>query len=241
MSVKRSGALAMSALVLVLIVGAVQASAQSAPTVLKFYDSGGQTTGVGFDLNNPNAMPPVGSSNVNTVTLENIGSQSESRVVRRSAMCSCSAPYCSSTCHGRSSTGSLAGSAHVPDGFFTFGGNGGFGNGHVSYYDITGGVGPVRQRPRPDQGRQRGQRRARTRRSRFYPSRHHRPGASSPSVGAPGRANQVGSPGTAQRAGRHTFVEPGAIGDARRPRRATWSGITTVAPLLIVRVSLTIC
>ena len=38
--------------------------------------------------------------------------------------------------------GICSGIAHVPDGFFTFGGNGGFTNGHVSYYDITGGVGP---------------------------------------------------------------------------------------------------
>ena len=34
------------------------------------------------------------------------------------------------------------GIAHVPNGFFTFGGNGGFSNARVAYYDITGGVGP---------------------------------------------------------------------------------------------------
>ncbi len=35
-----------------------------------------------------------------------------------------------------------AGIAHVPNGFFTFSGNGGFSNARVNYYDITGGVGP---------------------------------------------------------------------------------------------------
>lgn len=142
MSVKRSGALAISALVLVLILGAAQASAQGAPTVLKFYDSSGQTTGIGFDLNNPNAIPPVGSSIVTTLTLENIGSQfgkpSGTKVGHVLLQCTVllvDVPQ-------QTIDGICSGIAHVPDGFFTFGGNGGFNNGHVSYYDITGGVGP---------------------------------------------------------------------------------------------------
>ena len=172
MSVKRSGALAMSALVLVLIVGAVQASAQSAPTVLKFYDSGGQTTGVGFDLNNPNAIPPVGCERTSTPsTLENIGSRSsESRLVRRSAMCSCECTVLRRrTCHGRSSTASAAGSLTFPTGSSPLAETGAFSNGHVSYYDITGGVGPYAN----DRGQIKvvnsGQRRLERRRSRSTP------------------------------------------------------------------------
>ena len=75
MSARRLVKLAACTLGLVLMIGVVQAGAQGSPTVLKFYDAHGNDTGVGFDINNQNAVPPIGSSIVTTLELQNIGSQ----------------------------------------------------------------------------------------------------------------------------------------------------------------------
>ena len=60
MSVKRLAALTASVGSVGLMIGATQAGAQSSPTVLKFSNSPSAFTGVGFDANDPNAVPPVG-------------------------------------------------------------------------------------------------------------------------------------------------------------------------------------
>ena len=142
MSVRRLGALSVSVFVCVLMVGVVQAGAQGSTTVLKFHDSGGYTSGVGFDINNPNAVPPVGSSIVTTLTLENIGSQfgkpSGAKVGHVLLQCT----VLNVDISKQIIDGICSGIAHVPNGFFTFGGNGGFSNAKVSYFDITGGIGP---------------------------------------------------------------------------------------------------
>lgn len=142
MSGKRLGVLSGLVVALVLMIGVVQAGAQGSTQVLKFYDTAGTETGVGFDLNNQNAVPPVGGSIVIALRLKNIGSQfgkpSGATVGRVLLDCTvlavdASAPYIDGVCSGI---------AHVPNGFFTFGGNGGLVNAKVTHYDITGGDGP---------------------------------------------------------------------------------------------------
>jgi hypothetical protein len=138
---KRLGVVGTLAVGLVLTGGAVQAGASGSTTVLKFYDASSAFTGIGFDANNPNAVPPVGASAIIGVRLKNIGSQfgkpSGTIVGRAILQCTVvaenSAADIDSICTGI---------AHVPNGYFTFDGNGGFSNAKVNYYDITGGVGP---------------------------------------------------------------------------------------------------
>ena len=142
MFAKRLGALGVPLLGVALMIGVVQAGAAGTTQVLRFYDSGSQVAGVGFDANNPNAIPPVGGSLVITVRLKNIGSQfgkpSGTTVGRVLLDCTVLAVNMSA----QSLDGVCSGIAHVPDGYFTFGGNGGFSNARVNYYAITGGVGP---------------------------------------------------------------------------------------------------
>lgn len=142
MSVKRLGVLTSCVLGLGLMVGVVQAGAQGSTTVLKFYDAGSQATGIGFDANDPNAIPPLGSSLVITLHLQNIGSQfgkpSGATVGRVLLDCTVLTTYAITG----TVDGTCNGIAHVPNGFFTFSGNGGFSNAKVNYFDITGGVGP---------------------------------------------------------------------------------------------------
>ena len=142
MSAKRLGVLGVSLLGVLLMIGVMQAGAVGSTRVLKFYDAGSQVTGVGFDASDPNAIPPVGGSIVITVRLKNIGSQfgkpSGTTVGRVLLECTVLAVNLSA----QTLDGVCSGIAHVPDGYFTFGGNGGFGNGRVNYYAITGGVGP---------------------------------------------------------------------------------------------------
>jgi hypothetical protein len=140
MSVGRLAVLAVVALGVTLSVGAVGAGAQGSTTVLKFYDAGGQSTGVGFNANNPNAVPPVGSSIVTTLRLQNIGSQfgkPSGTTVGRVAL-QCTVLVVNSP---EDVDGVCSGIAHVPNGYFTFGGNGSFVNAHTIYFDVTGGVG----------------------------------------------------------------------------------------------------
>ncbi len=141
MSARRFVALAACTLGLALMIGVVQAGAQGSPTVLKFYDAHSTDIGVGFDSNNQNAVPPIGSSIVTTLELQNIGSQfgkpSGTTVGRVALQCTVLVEN-----SPQDIDGICSGIAHVPNGFFTFGGNGGFVNGRVVYFDITGGDGP---------------------------------------------------------------------------------------------------
>lgn len=130
------------ALGLVLIVGAGQAGASGSKTVLTFHDTTGTFTGIGFDANNPNAIPPVGSQEIITTVLENIGAQfgkpSGAKVGR--ALLDCTVLVVNMP--QQTLDGECSGIAHVPNGYFTFGGNAGLSDTKVSYYDITGGDGP---------------------------------------------------------------------------------------------------
>ncbi len=140
MFARRLGVLSAFLLGLSLIVGALQAGAAGSTQVLRFADSTSSFTGVGFDASNPNAVPPVGASFVITIHLKNAVAQFGKpagavvgRVLLDCEVLSLNSPTGDGICSGI---------AHVPDGFFTFGGNGGFTNARVNYYAITGGVGP---------------------------------------------------------------------------------------------------
>jgi hypothetical protein len=139
MLVKRLGLFTVCALGLVLMVGGVQAGAAGSPRVLKFYDPPGVSTTVGFNANS-NAAPPIGASQVVQVVLENVGSQfgkpSGTKVGRGLLDCTILAV------NPPNGDGVCSGIAHVPNGYFTFGGNGIFQNNKVNLWAITGGVGP---------------------------------------------------------------------------------------------------
>jgi hypothetical protein len=136
MSGKRLGVLTGSVLGLVLMIGVVQAGAAGSTQVLKFRNGQQSQVGVGFNINS-NATPSIGSSFVVRITLINAAPQfgkpvgaTVGRVLLECTILSVSSPNGDGICSGI---------AHVPDGYFTFGGSGGFGNG---YFAITGGVGP---------------------------------------------------------------------------------------------------
>ena len=142
MAIKWLGVLSGGLCGLALSIGVMPAAAAGATRVLKFYNPPGQATGVGFNANDPNAIPPLGSSIEIRVRLENVGSQfgkpGGATVGRALLECRVMTDY--------SVTGTVDGIcngiAHVPDGFFTFTGNGGFSNARVNLYAVTGGVGP---------------------------------------------------------------------------------------------------
>jgi hypothetical protein len=142
MSAKRLVVLGVCVLGFVQMIGVAQASAAGSTRVLRFFDADSSVTGVGFNANDPNAIPPIGGSIVITLHLKNIGSQfgkpSGTTVGRVLLDCTVLAVDPSA----QTLDGVCSGIAHVPDGYFTFGGNGGFGSGRVNYYAITGGVGP---------------------------------------------------------------------------------------------------
>jgi hypothetical protein len=141
MLARRVGLLVLCAASVAATMGVVAAHAVAPSTVLKFNDANGQTVGVGVNLNDQNAVPPVGSSIVTTLRLQNIGSQfgkpGGAFVGRVLLDCTVLAASASGA-----PDGTCSGIAHVPNGYFTFGGNGGFANSRVIYFDITGGVGP---------------------------------------------------------------------------------------------------
>ncbi len=94
---------------------------------------------VGFNINS-NATPPVGSQYIITLDLINAAPQfgkPTGTIVGR-ALIDCTFLSVSSA----NGDGICSGIAHVPDGYFTFGGNGGFSNAKHGYWAITGGVGP---------------------------------------------------------------------------------------------------
>jgi hypothetical protein len=142
MSGKRLVVLSGCVAAIALMLGATQALAAGSTTVLKFYDAGGQDTGIGFDINDSNAVPPVGGGIVTTLHLDNIGSQfgKPSGATVGHVLLDCTILVVNPST--QTLDGTCSGIAHVPNGYFTFGGNGGFSNARVSYYDITGGVGP---------------------------------------------------------------------------------------------------
>lgn len=138
---RRLGVLCGVALGLILVTGALQAGAAGSPTVLKFADSPSTAVGIGFNANDPNAIPPIGSSIDIQLHLRNAAAQFGKpigaivgRVILQCTVLSENSP--------EDIDGICSGIAHVPNGFFTFGGNGGFSNLKVNYFDITGGVGP---------------------------------------------------------------------------------------------------
>lgn len=141
MSVKRLGVLTGCALGFVLMIGVVQAGAQSSKVVLRFADSGTQFSAVGFNANNPNAIPPVGASEIITIHLRNAAAQFGKPVgaVVGRVLIDCTVLVVNSP---TDVDGVCTAIAHVPNGFFTFGGSGAFNNSRVNYWDITGGVGP---------------------------------------------------------------------------------------------------
>jgi hypothetical protein len=134
-SVKRFAVVAACTLGLVGIVGVAQAGAAGTTQVLKFMNGHQTQTGIGFNTNS-NAAPPLGSQFVVTLVLLNaapqLGKPTGARVGRVLLDCtflSVAPPNGDGICSGI---------AHLPGGYITFGGSGGFGNG---YFDITGGVG----------------------------------------------------------------------------------------------------
>ena len=140
MSVKLLGALVCAATLAA--IASAQAGARSENTVLKFFNPPGNAQGVGFDLNNPNAIPPVGSKIEIAVKLENIGSQfgKPSGATVGRALLDCTVIVVNIP---RGPDGICDGIAHLPNGYLTFEGNGSFAvNQKLNYYGITGGVGP---------------------------------------------------------------------------------------------------
>jgi len=142
MSVKWLGALTGGLVALALASGVAQAGAGTSTTVLKFFNPPGQVTGIGGLNVNSNAPPPVGSSIAIRARLENIGSQfgkpNGATVGRVLLQCTVLTDYAVTG----TVDGLCNGIAHVPNGFITFVGNGGFSNAKVNYYAVTGGVGP---------------------------------------------------------------------------------------------------
>ncbi len=139
MSFTRFAMLTACVLGLVLMIGVVQAGAAGSTRVLKFHQAHMTQAAVGFNINS-NATPPVGSQYIITLALINaapqFGKPAGAQIGR--ALIDCTFLSVSSP----NGDGICAGIAHVPDGYFTFGGNGGFSNAKHGYWAITGGVGP---------------------------------------------------------------------------------------------------
>jgi hypothetical protein len=142
MSIRRLGVLGGALIGVVLLVGVAQAGAAGSLKVLKFTSPPAAVNGIGFNANAQNAIPPLGSSIAIRVRLENVGSQfgkpSGAVVGRALLQCTVLTDFAAT----RTVDGLCNGIAHVPDGFFTFEGNGGFSNANVNFYAVTGGVGP---------------------------------------------------------------------------------------------------
>jgi len=142
MSGKRLGALTGLVLGIVLMTGVVQAEAAGSTQVLKFSNPPAQFSGIGFNANDPNAIPPVGSTFIITTILKNVGTQfgKPSGTTVGRVLIECSVMVVDTATE--SIDGVCSGIVHVPNGFLTIGGNGAFENNRVNYYDITGGDGP---------------------------------------------------------------------------------------------------
>jgi len=138
-SLKRSSFVGGCALGLVLATG-VQAQAAAPGRVLTFINGPTNSVGVGFDING-NTAPPVGSRLEFTLRIKNSGTQfgKPSGTIVGRVLIDC---VVISEPTPQTADGNCFGIAHVPDGFFTFEGNGPISNQKVQYYAITGGVGP---------------------------------------------------------------------------------------------------
>lgn len=140
MTGRRVGALVALALCVGCLVGAGQAGAAGGTTVLKFHDSSASPTAVGFDGNNPNAVPQIGAQIILRITLLNIGAQFGKPGGTAVGRVLLDCEVLAEGAHGPD--GTCNGIAHVPNGYFTFAGNGGFSNNTITWFGITGGVGP---------------------------------------------------------------------------------------------------
>jgi hypothetical protein len=140
MLARRLGVLSACVLGLVLMIGVGQADAQGSTQVLKFHNGHMAYAAVGFNINS-NATPPVGSQYIITLALYNatpqFGKPTGARIGRVLLDCTILSV---NTANG---DGNCTGIAHVPDGYFLFGGSGSaFNNAKYGYWAITGGVGP---------------------------------------------------------------------------------------------------
>ena len=139
MSLKRLGVPTACVLGLVSMIGVVQANAAGSKQVLKFHTGHRTQTAVGFDINS-NTVPPVGSQFVLTAVLYNaapqFGKPAGARIGRVLVDCT----FLAMT--PPNGDGVCSGVAHLPNGYFTFGGNGGFSDMKYGYWAVTGGVGP---------------------------------------------------------------------------------------------------
>lgn len=113
-----------------------EAGASGSLQVFQFTNNYLRYTSVGVSASS--AVPPLGSSFVVTGRLNNAGSaqfgKPKGAAIGR-ILVDC-------TVLSDTPDGICTGIAHVPNGFFTFAGNGPFTNEHLRYYAITGGVGP---------------------------------------------------------------------------------------------------
>jgi hypothetical protein len=139
-SVKRFAVISGCLLGFLLTIGVVQAGAAGSKRVLKFTNASTNFVGIGFDANS-NAIPPVGTRFAITLRIKNersqFGKPSGTIVGRVLIECTVLAEPTP-----QSIDGNCFGIAHVPDGFFTFEGNGPLSNAKLNYWAITGGVGP---------------------------------------------------------------------------------------------------
>ena len=136
MSLKRFLALTTCALGLTLIAATAPAGAAGPTQVLKLFVNHSKFTAVGFDPRST-SVPPIGSKEIITGALFNsapqFGKPKGRRVGRFLVDC---------TVLSEAPDGVCTGIAHVPNGFFTFVGNGPFTKGFVRFYAVTGGIGP---------------------------------------------------------------------------------------------------
>jgi hypothetical protein len=118
----------------------VQAQAAGPTRVLKFVNGPTNAVGIGFDING-NTAAPIGSHLEFTLRLKNSGTQfgKPSGTIIGRVLIDC---VVLAEPNPQTADGNCFGIAHVPDGFFTFEGNGPLANQKVQYYAITGGVGP---------------------------------------------------------------------------------------------------
>jgi hypothetical protein len=139
MSLRRFGVLVAFAIGLGLVVGIAQAGAAGPTQVLKLHGGQMTQTAVGFNINS-NATPPLGSQYIITVVLSNAAAQFGKPIGARVGRALIDCTFLSAnTSNG---DGICSGIAHLPDGYITFGGNGGFSNARYQHWAITGGVGP---------------------------------------------------------------------------------------------------
>lgn len=141
MNYRRMRGLVVSAVGWLLAVGVVQAGAASPSKVLKFDDTPTVATSVGFDPNS-SAPPPIGAHQIIGLRLENAGSQFGKSTGTKVGRVLIDCTVMSVDAARELVDGNCFGIAHVPNGFFTFEGNGGLTGARIAHWAVTGGVGP---------------------------------------------------------------------------------------------------